>query len=398
MKRSEKECPDNIIEPNCFGGFLTMAWKKGWLDDFSDDHFLIKAIENRLTDFVGKDQLIENNSNQYNIVQDGKVNRNLFCSVFCFNLSIKLDVLSKRFNEKEIEHFVKHQLSAGKEKYNEDVFFEALSEISILCFMCRHEWTALEYEPQLNHQNPKKNPEARFTYESKNDHIFVNVEVKSPAFPHNNHKGEKIIIPTILLSEEGIGKVQDYCSDHNLIFIRPRILKIRDFLNSAQSKFVKPKKDEFNFLYINWSYSDFPSYSFLEAWALMTNSINGILTNPIYAKHIGVKEEVFDKISAVIVYTESIEGIVFQSFQHVWQGNKDGPRFRMWVNPLMFDCSCEYEYLKRIFEITGMNKTNYLDQMLMGDFKQYDFYSKCDAEKMANELHDIIQSNALVLK
>lgn len=31
--------------------FTKYMWEQGWLDDFSEEHFLIKAIKNTLSDF-----------------------------------------------------------------------------------------------------------------------------------------------------------------------------------------------------------------------------------------------------------------------------------------------------------------------------------------------------------
>ena len=78
--------------------YLYHAWKNGWLDEYSEEHFLIKAINNRLRDFVGKDQLIENNINLLNIVnEDGMIKESLFNLNFCINLSQKLQFLDGMF-------------------------------------------------------------------------------------------------------------------------------------------------------------------------------------------------------------------------------------------------------------------------------------------------------------
>ena len=52
-----------IISTERLCGFLNTAWIEGWMDEYSDNHFLIKVIENRLETFVGKEQLIENDLN-----------------------------------------------------------------------------------------------------------------------------------------------------------------------------------------------------------------------------------------------------------------------------------------------------------------------------------------------
>ena len=81
--RREKVFPlEGFIE---LCGFLHKAWTNGWLDEYSDDHYLIKAIENRLITFVGKEQLIENDINQQGIINsDGSINTTAFSlNFFC---------------------------------------------------------------------------------------------------------------------------------------------------------------------------------------------------------------------------------------------------------------------------------------------------------------------------
>lgn len=116
--------------------YLYLAWKNGWLDEYSEEHFLIKAINNRLKDFVGKDQLIENNINLLNIVnEDGMIKDSLFNLNFCINLSQKLQFLDGMFGGNYIRDFLRGQFAAGKNNYDEDSFFEALSEVSVLAFL-----------------------------------------------------------------------------------------------------------------------------------------------------------------------------------------------------------------------------------------------------------------------
>lgn len=389
MKLSDMPYPNSDDITNQICDFLVSSWKNGWFDSYSKDHFLIKAIENRLKSFIGEKQLIENNINQYNIVNNGMIDYTKFANNFCINLSTKLDDLKKNFGEEQIKEFVINQLSAGKENYNEDSFFEALSEISVLSFLSRINWDIYVYEPILNRDESKKNPEARFEIHSENYNFVVNVEVKSPAFPHTNHDNERIIIPTILLSSDGRKALKEYCYNNSLVYLDPRILKLRDFLNSASDKFLLPEEGEYNLLYINWSYRDFPSNSYLEAWSLLTNPINGILTNQLYANSVGVKSEFFDKISAVIVYTESIEGLMFQSFEYVWQRNISGPRFRMWINNNIYNEQKNHKFKSDLFAITGMNQSQSLEQYFMCDLKG-EKYNLIDILK-------IIKENALLL-
>lgn len=113
-------------------------------------------------------------------------------------------------------------------------------------------------------------------------------------------------------------------------------------------------------LYINWSYSDFPSNGFLESWSLLSNEINGILTYPELGTRLPFDpplcSDAYEKISAIIVYTSSLDQLMFSNFLHSWQGSPNvGPRFRMFT--LNKDLR-EKEFTNKsnnFFEITGMN-------------------------------------------
>ena len=124
------------MEKTPMTAFLQKAWSSGWLDDFSDEHFLIRIMENRLGDFVGRIQLSTNNLAIYCPVDaNGEYDLAAFSNTFCINLSMKLAQMAKAFGENSIKHFITDQLSAGKQNhYNEDTFLQALSEISILTF------------------------------------------------------------------------------------------------------------------------------------------------------------------------------------------------------------------------------------------------------------------------
>lgn len=387
--------------------FINTAWTKGWLNEYSDDHYLIKAIENRLTTFIGQEQLIENNINLQGMVNsDGSINTAAFSFNFCINFSLRLQFLTKKFGEESIKSFITNQMSAGKKNYKEDTFFESLSEVSILTFYApRCDWLQAIYEPPVIEGINNKNPEARFVgnvqcrASGKNkmenvQTVTINIEVKSPEFPHDYHINEKIAIPTILLTNDGRKEIKKFCEARGVTYLDPRVLKLRDFMNSASSKFTIPKKNEFNLLYINWSYRDFPSNSFLEAWALLTNEINGILTHPEYGKEIGVLSEAYNKISAIIVYTESLEGLMFSDFRYVWQQNGAGPRVRMWVVDERLRHAEWADDSNVLFKITGLNPSKELTQMAMLDYKSRTNKEKVDANMFGSELIELILKNA----
>ena len=153
---------------------------------------------------------------------------------------------------------------------------------------------------------------------------------------------------------------EELCENNSFRCVMPRVTKLVQFINSAANKFEKPKENEFNLLYINWSYSDFPSNGFLEAWSLLTNDKNGILTHP----EIGISlpfdspicSNAYEKITAVIVYTSSLDQLMFSDFRYSWQGSPDvGSRFRMFVLDKNLR---EKELAKKsriLYKITGMN-------------------------------------------
>lgn len=86
-----------------------------------------------------------------------------------------------------------------------------------------------------------------------------------------------------------------------------------------------------NLFYINWTFSEYPEYSFLEAASLLSNSVNGILNHREIGAAVGVKEEVYDKITALVVYTESLNGLMFNEFKYVWTGGKHLHHFRCYA-------------------------------------------------------------------
>lgn len=143
MKRSESQFP---LENNRLLFFLANMWKEGWLDEYSNEHFLIKAIENRLSNYLGKQQLHLDNSLIYPFINEQNFSLN-----FLINFSMKMNGLCQLFEKKQIKRFVLDQLSAGKENYKEEQFFRALSEISVISYFCNVRlWKDRIYEPQTN--------------------------------------------------------------------------------------------------------------------------------------------------------------------------------------------------------------------------------------------------------
>lgn len=387
--------------------FLNTAWTEGWLDEYSEDHFLIKAMENRLDAFVGKEQLVENDLNLQGMIRpDGSVDTAAFNLNFCLNFSNRMGFLAQKFGKEQIRRFMTDQMSAGKDHYKEDAFFQAMSEVSELSFYAGMlPWFQMIYEPPVEEAGSRKNPEASLTGRicckvddgsgmEQERTVTIHIEVKSPEFPHDRHEKEKIAIPTVLLTDQGRQEVKCFCKERGMKYLDPRVLKLRDFINSAAGKFTMPKEDQFHLLYINWSYRDFPSNSFLEAWSLLTNEINGILTHPELAAQIGIVPEAFEKITAVIVYTESLEGLMFGDFRYVWQCCGVGKRFRMWVLDEKLRNAEQADRSNVLFYSTGMNPSEGRTQMVMTDCKSQNSAERAEHVKLTMELADLIRRNA----
>ena len=96
MKRSEKPYPLAELD---LPGELKKAWENGWLDGFSEDHFLIKAIENRLDIYPSLFQ------ESYSVYRLYPISKNNFCWNFCINFSSRIGRMNKLFGEKAIQHF-----------------------------------------------------------------------------------------------------------------------------------------------------------------------------------------------------------------------------------------------------------------------------------------------------
>ena len=349
MRRSDKQYPLAGLD---LAGSLQQAWEKGWLDDYSESHFLIKAIEKRLEVYPKFYQMQGYFQYLYPITKEN------FQDNFCINFSSKIRRMISLFGEDKIKHFFTDQLSAGKENYDENQFFRGLSEVSVLSFFSMNAQTGI-YEPKTN---GKKNPEARFIMKNN---VCVDVEVKTPGF--SDFVGIKdIVIPTVLLDDQGRKDFSDFCKSKGLNAAMPRVMKIKQFLNDAAKKFEEVDHvHHMNLLYINWTLSEFEESGFQEAFSLMAHPINGILIHKILGVSLGINEDVYDKITAVIVYTESLNGLMFGDFRFIWMKGQDfQPQFGIIG---MHNCDA-------LFDVTAMNPyANQLTPIITGIFSDTHF-------------------------
>lgn len=143
-------------------------------DDYSENHFLIRAINNDISYF----------KNLFLRRHIKGLDPSIFPWHFIVNLDGKIKNFINCFGSDEIENFYRNQFTAGKSNYNENQFFEALSELHVLSFFANFGPAMLReaiYEPRL--VDSDKNPEARFIH---TDNTILDIEIKTPNFPVRN--------------------------------------------------------------------------------------------------------------------------------------------------------------------------------------------------------------------
>lgn len=276
---------------------------------------------------------------------------------FIMNFSTKFKGFCAHFSNKEMEEFVKNQLSGGKSNYKEEQFFRAIAEINVINFLMTYGPSTLKeaiYEPKLGVNGSK--PEVRLIYKNQ---VVIDVEVKTPGFNTKILGDEKgVLIPTILLSSKDRINIEKQCDKRGIKFIPPRVSKIKDYINSAGKKFEMPKdKNHLNLLFINWTYTDIERRGYLEPYSLLYNNLNGILKNKEAALSMGIDETALKKISAIIVYQDSFDSLIFGDFRYVWNGYN----FRMLPNLLMDEELMDIEVIKNALR---MNPPKYNDDMM----------------------------------
>lgn len=290
----------------------------GFLNEYSPNHILIKAFNNEFSRFRDcpffferELQLLEKSNNC-----DG-LN-------FLINLSSKLTIFEKVFGAANLVKFVKDQLAAGKNNYNEEQFFRALSELHVLSYLSQYTSLKTEgiYEPTLI-SGSKTNPEARLIFDDGN--LIYDIEVKTGAFKESlnlDSSSEKHFRPNTILPKEELNKLKEEAEKMGVNFHFPNILKLKDFLESASSKFL-PLNDtnRLNLLFINWSYNDFKNTGIVEPISLLTNKFTGLLNSSKSRKLIELADITLQKISGIIFYSDNVQTILFSDFRYHFADN-----------------------------------------------------------------------------
>ena len=234
--------------------------------------------------------LFRDYSNNHILLQESMESYN-----FLINLFMRLDKISTEFGDKTIDKLIEDKLAAGKDRYNPETFRQVISEIDLIGYYLRFFTNFISnvfYEPKLN-LGSKKNPEIMFDYEGNT----FEIEVKSPTF------AEQIIDEDLVVNY----KVSDE-RYKQLQKIEPRphfppFYKIKEYLESAQSKFSQNAADRlsnhYGFLVINW---EDKNVWFENIDAMFFNNITGIFTNNSFIKDRNDEVKKFDRICGVLFY------------------------------------------------------------------------------------------------
>ena len=118
-----------------------------------------------------------------------------------------------------------------------------------------------------------------------------------------------VYMPLMSLNDTGISEFERICSENGCFFQRPRISKLKSFLESAITKFHIQDTGEYNILCINWSYTDIVVNGYIEPAMLLFNKVNGIMNHKDMAGKLGISSDIYKKISAVLVFQNSVEAI-----------------------------------------------------------------------------------------
>ncbi len=378
MSRKDLKFPEKLPDVLC--GTMKRFWERGVFDEYADEHFLIRAINNDIKGITLA--LIKKDTAELKKRVYDKAALSLFINNFLINFSAKLTGLCNYFGEDKIEHFLREQFSAGKSQYDEEIFWEALSEVHMLYYFVGLGPAFVknaEYEPRLGESN--KNPEARLVYENN---MILDIEVKTPRFPMRDLLKEHIL-PSVLLDEEGRKKLSDFCKKSQVECCLPRVLKIKDYINSAGGKFETPANtNHINLLAINWTYSEFADTGLFEPISLFCNPANGLFVNPNVWQSLGIESEAVRKISAVLLYKVPEEMLMFGDARYLFiKGNS-----KLIVNPY---AECVNE--EAVFKMTHLS-TKWPD---FDDFKfAYFDLERENSEMKMETIWEIINEHILV--
>ena len=368
------------LENECI--FLKM-WRDGAFDEFSDDHFMIRAF------YEDREYFEEFFNNHYVQITDASFpysSIGAFPGNFVVNLEKRFCRLVSAFGYDKIRQFVTDQLSAGKKNYSENAFFEALSEIHFLIFCLSGGMQTVfhyendqiiidekpvgivscKYEPKLN---GNKNPEASFLYEDGTE-LFV--EMKTPNFNDVVDNNLPCLMPGVLIDRDGRALLKEMCKKEGIQCLLPNVSKMKDYFNSADDKFKEPTSSkQINLLCINWTDAEVDKNDITEPLIILTNPINGILTNPKIAEKCQISKDSLSKISAVLIYKLELGALLFSDFRYIFANRKAKVVLNRFVKNLDTHTIHRITKLSCIYpEESNISDTIYCNDICLSKFKE----------------------------
>ena len=253
--------------------YFSQLEKEDAFAEYSQDHIICKAIKN-------DDAAIRNfcRYNGYNSLYPPNA------SSFIVNIINRLESMKRVFMHDPIISFIKNQMSAGKNQYDEALFIQAFSEIELLAYLSQGYYNHISdaiYEPlkggNKQSQDSDKNPEAYIRYDNG---VSLYIEIKTPRFPNLTFQvnDNGIIQPNILFD---INHKQDYdqlLSQYKYIHRYNSLAKIKSFIYSAIHKFnYVPEENTYNILAINYTMSPWKGCILDEPLSLFFNPATGLL-------------------------------------------------------------------------------------------------------------------------
>jgi hypothetical protein len=299
---------------------LKEIWNNGWFNEYSKEHFLIKALNGDLSDFRRKE-----------LSQNEAINLYKSCdnpNIFLIILASMLHKLKSSCSTEEFRRFIE-QMAAGKDNYEESQFWATINELQALHFMTLCGRYKVEYEPEIGGESGKRNPEYRINNrfiipgESPDkplipmaDYIF-DVEVKTILGAVNERidKEKPYITPLLTIDYKKRETLEKICKENGFQVAYPDVIHMKDFLNSAADKFELPtNENHFNILFLNWSFREL-SNAYLEPLAILDNQYNGLWRYPQTGIKFQINKDVYDKISAIVIYNLPIQGLMFNDIR-----------------------------------------------------------------------------------
>lgn len=298
--------------------YIDSLFDRGLFEEYSNDHFIIRAKENDI-EYFGKYEFF---MTEHNPMLNFGTGYSCIPQNFMINLSSKLYKFKQLYGKVKVEEFIRNQLAAGKSNYDEDQFIRALSEIHILIYFGMYiEGTeSLEYEPKLI-QGIDTNPEAVIKLEEGKE---IAVEVKTAGFKFRsnlNIESDLYFRPNVIMKSDKLQELKKFSETNNVNFLFPNVLKLKDFINSAGSKFLDVTDARLNLLFINWTYNDFKNSGLNEPISLFMNSATGILCSEESCNEIGLSMDTLYKISIIIFYKDNFHTMLSGDFRYQFAYN-----------------------------------------------------------------------------